>query len=173
LNCTSAPINGEEPVSIKSTCTYRGMRQLRCQRLRVEAGRSIIFGEVEGEGNYGSDVESEMRGDVDGGRDEGSDSVDGTTSGGYIDSTREDAGAASWRSQDQRPSTKVKYDSPVSSGHPSNPKRICTRSLDVDGDTEESKSHLQMSVQTFRALPKSCHGLPIGRRLEWRTGLIL
>jgi len=27
--------------------------------------------------------------------------------------------------------------------------------------------------QTVHALPKSCHGQPVGRRLEWRTGLIL
>lgn len=53
------------------------------------AGRSIIFGEVEREGDgiesdgdYGNDVESEMRDNIDGGQDEGN--------GGDIDSMRVD-----------------------------------------------------------------------------------
>lgn len=40
---------------------------------------------IESDGNYGSDVESRMRGDVDGRQDEGSGSLDGTTSGSELD----------------------------------------------------------------------------------------
>lgn len=65
----------------------------RASGVSKTASRSIILGEVESaddgierEGDYGSDVEGEMKGDVDDERDEGRDSVGDTTSGGDIPS---------------------------------------------------------------------------------------
>ena len=95
-----------------------------------------------------------MKGNVDGRRDEGRGSVDGTTSRGDINSTRVDAALlAGEANQQERPSTKAEYNSPVVSTGPSI--QPDTGSSDIDGDAEESKSHLQMplSVGRWRSKP--------------------
>ena len=77
-----------------------------------------------------------MRGDVDGGRDEGrGDRVDTALRVKKLFNT----------------SVQAQTTHLCRPGHPSSPKSVCTGSLDLDSDVEESKLHLQMSVRRWRS----------------------